>query len=149
MHDSALCVRVAGTFIVALACLSDASAQTAPTGSLTVQASGFANAQGHAVAKLFRPGDDVRSTGRWEARAEIQDGKAMLMLPPVPAGRYAVVVFHDANDNGRIDHGLFGPSEALGFSGRFVLSWHSGPPSFEDLAFDFDGASRTMSVNLK
>lgn len=52
----------------------------------------------------------------------------------VPAGRYAVSVFHDENGNDSMETDVFGrPSEGYGFSnnakGRF------GPPSFEDASF--------------
>lgn len=142
--------------LVALAALATAMqghAQTPPAepgrASITVQASGFKDEQGQAIAKLFQPGDNVLAAGRWEVRSDIHDGRATLVLPPVPAGRYALVVFHDRNNNGHIDHGLMGPSEALGFSGGFRLSLFSGRPTFDELKFDFKGQAITMEVGVR
>ena len=59
--------------IVALATAASAHGDES---SLIVQASGFKNNAGQAVARLFMPGDDVLQRGRWEAKAAIKDGKA-------------------------------------------------------------------------
>jgi uncharacterized protein (DUF2141 family) len=138
---------------VAMSSALHAHAQTAPpepaSASITVQASGFKDDQGQAIAKLFQPGDDVLAAGRWEAKSHIHDGHATLVLPALPAGRYALVVFHDRNGNGQIDHGLLGPSEALGFSGGFRLSLFSGRPTFDELKFEFNGQAATMEVRVR
>ena len=117
--------------------------------SITVQATGFKDERGQAIAKLFQPGDDVLAAGRWEVKSSIHDGRATLVLPALPAGRYALVVFHDSNGNGQVDHGLLGPSEALGFSGGFRLSLISGRPTFDELKFDFDGQATTLEVRVR
>ena len=122
---------------LALAAMALPAAADPVTGDLTIQAGGFVHARGHAVAKLFAPGDNVLGPGRWQSSLPIDRGGAVFRFENLPAGRYAVVVFHDENDNGVIDHGLAGPSEPLGFSGGFVLSLLSGRPDFERLKFDF------------
>ena len=135
------------TVLLSAQCVAHAAEEGA--GVLTVHVIGFTDVQGHAVAKLFRPGDNVLEKGRWEVSATVKDGQAVMAFPPLPAGPYALVVFHDRNDNGRIDHGWTGPSELLGFSGRFKLSLWSGRPTFDELKFEFDGVSRTMDVTVK
>ena len=126
-----------------------ASERPADTGKLTIHATGFADARGRAVAKLFVAGDNVLGAGRWEVTAPIQGGAADFSFPPLPPGAYAAVVFHDGNGNGRIDHGLLGPSEPLGFSGGFKLSLTSGRPDFDRLKFDFELPGRTLDVRVK
>ena len=119
------------------------------TGELTVRATGFTHARGHAVAKLFAPGGDVLRAGRWQQATVIEGGAATFRFAALPAGRYAVVVFHDRNDNLEIDHGLLGPSEPLGFSGGFVLSLLSGRPDFERLQFEFKPPAQALEVKVK
>jgi uncharacterized protein (DUF2141 family) len=126
-----------------------ADAGRAPA-DLIIEASGFQSSAGHAIAKLFLPGDNVRQRGRQEVAATIAAGKATLVFPAVPAGDCAVVVFHDANDNGTIDHNLLGmPSEALGFSNGFKLSLTSGLPTFDKLRFAHRDAPQTLSLAVK
>lgn len=118
-------------------------------GVLTIRARGFTDAGGHPVAKLFAPGDNVLSTGRWQLSSTIEEGVATFRFQKLPAGVYAAVVFHDKNDNGVIDHGLLGPSEPLGFSGGFQLSLLSGRPDFERLKFDFKPPAQLLEVIVR
>jgi len=104
--------------------------------TLEVHAVGFRHARGHAEAKLYREGENVLGPAWRRTRAEVHDGAAVLAFDGLPPGRYAVVVFHDENDNQTIDHNLFRlPAEPLGFSNGFALSLLSGKPTFEKLAF--------------
>lgn len=140
---TSLALAVSGAFMTATA------AHGRDSGELKVHAVGFTHSGGHAVAKLFAAGDDVLGLGHWQLVANIEGGAASFRFPALPAGRYAVVVFHDENDNAVIDHGLFGPSEPLGFSGGFVLSLLSGRPDFERLQFDFKPPAQLLEVRVK
>ena len=81
--------------------------------------------------------------------ADAGDGLAAFRFTHLPAGTYAVMVFHDENDNGKIDHGLLGPSEPLGFSGGFTLGLFSGRPDFERLKFAFNPPEQTLEVRMR
>ena len=61
----------------------------------------------------------------------------------LPIGQYAVSVYQDRNNNGRLDTGLFGiPIEKYGFSngGR--------RPNFRDCLLNFDG-DKVISIRIK
>lgn len=117
---------------------------------IDIHASGFVGTRGHAVAKLFRPGDNVLGRGRWQTAAVIENGKAVLQFRDLPKGPYAIVVFHDENDNDTIDHGALGiPKEALGFSNGFALGLTSGLPNFEKLRFDYGGGLQRLDIEVR
>jgi uncharacterized protein (DUF2141 family) len=117
---------------------------------LVVEVSGFKNDSGHAIAKLFIPGDDVLIKGRQEVSGAIRNGLSTLTFATASPGEYAVVVFHDANDNGAIDHNLIGfPEEALGFSNGFTLSLTTGLPNFEKLRFTHGVALQTITIKVE
>jgi uncharacterized protein (DUF2141 family) len=119
-------------------------------GVLNVIASDFKDESGHAIAKLFRIGQNVRQRGQFEVKSDIRGGKASLIFPPLPAGEYAVVVFHDANDNGVIDHNLIGlHNEALGFSNAFKPSLISGLPTFDKLKFAHGKVAQTIHIRME
>lgn len=69
-------------------------------------------------------------------------------IPDLASGEYALVVFHDENDNGRLDENFIGiPSEPLGFSNRY---WPQGPPTFTKAAFKLEAEeTRTIDVKLQ
>ena len=63
-------------------------------------------------------------------------------------GRYAVIVIHDENDNGRLDENIIGvPTEGYGFSNdaRGFLS----APSFDAAAVTIDGEDRNVVISLQ
>jgi uncharacterized protein (DUF2141 family) len=120
----------------------------AAEGLLTIDADGFKNAAGAAIARIYAPGDDVTGEPRWTVKADIVDGRAH-MTQALPPGHYAVVVHHDRNGNGRVDHNMFGfPAEPLGFSGRFALSLTSGLPSFPKLRFELPASGVTLHISV-
>jgi len=119
-------------------------------GDLTVIAKGFKNAQGHAIARLYLPGNEVTKKGQQEISAAINNEQSSFQFPSLPAGDYAIVVFHDANDNGTVDHNFFGlPVEALGFSNGFRVSLTSGMPNFEKLRFAHGNSAQTIQLNVE
>lgn len=62
-------------------------------------------------------------------------------------GRYAVVVLHDTNANGRFDVSALGiPKDDYGFSNNPVLF---GRPDFDRIAFELPAAGARISVRMK
>ena len=61
------------------------------------------------------------------------DGRQVFYIRDVPRGEYALMVYHDENENGRLDKNFIGiPTEPLGFSNRYKPK---GPPSYKRAAF--------------
>jgi len=62
-------------------------------------------------------------------------------------GEYAVVVVHDANDNGKLDSGFLGfGGEKYGYSNN-VRTWF-GRPDFEDVKFTVDQPGTVVEIDL-
>lgn len=120
--------------------------------TLEVEAVGFDDDRGHAMAMLFRPGTNVldKDEAFSQVKSELQNGAARLRFPPVEEGTYALVVFHDTNDNGVVDHNLLHlPSEQLGFSNEFRPGIFSGLPTFDKLKFRLERSARSGPVMLR
>lgn len=80
------------------------------------------------------------------ARDSVTGRSVRVFFPDLAPGRYAVKLFHDENNNGKLDANMLGiPVEDYGFSnggGRF------GPPSFDDAAFDLRD-DMTITIRLQ
>lgn len=65
----------------------------------------------------------------------------------LPPGRYAVIAYHDANGDGKLNlrFGMF-PKEGYGLSNNPKLS---GPPRFKDAAFEMPDAGARININLE
>lgn len=104
---------------------------------------------GAVVALLFDAAD---------AFADLRDPRMARILPAgasgparfegLAPGRYAVLVFHDANGNGELDRNFIGiPREPLGFSRRY---WAKGEPAFAEAAVEVaEGERVPVEVELK
>lgn len=81
-------------------------------------------------------------------RATMAGDSATFLFTPVPAGRYAVSVFHDENGDGSMQKDFLGrPSEGWGVS-RDVKA-RFGPPRFDAAAFDATGDTLTVRLHLR
>jgi uncharacterized protein (DUF2141 family) len=74
-------------------------------------------------------------------------GTITVVFKKIPAGKYAIAVFHDANQNGKLDTNFMGvPKEGFGFSNDVMGNF--GPPSFEKAKFSCP-ISKPVSVTMK
>lgn len=67
-------------------------------------------------------------------------GTRSVVFMQLPPGQYALIVFHDENDNGRLDENAWGvPTEGYGFSNN--AQGLLGAPSFDAAKITLDGTS--------
>jgi len=73
--------------------------------------------------------------GVFKARTEVaHEGIVELMIEDLPAGKYALAVFHDENGNGKLDTNWLGvPKEKVAFSKGKMKTF--GPPKYNECAF--------------
>ena len=89
----------------------------------------------------------LRSDCPYSASAPAQVGETTVTVPDVPPGVYAVQAYHDINDNGRLDQGIFGrPEEGLAFSNDAPLGLHG--PSFDRAAVTHGDDPQTLRLRL-
>ncbi len=121
-----------------------------PANKLNVAVSGIRNANGVVRCGLYASADGFRQPGR-ELRgavARINGRQATCVFSGIPAGNFAVAVFHAEQNEAQIDVGMFGkPKQGFGFSLNPSASF--GPPSFSAAAFDFKGGSQALQVRLQ
>jgi uncharacterized protein (DUF2141 family) len=73
--------------------------------------------------------------------------KAVLVYRNLPAGSYAISVFHDENGNGKLDKNVVGfPTERYGFSRD--AKGNMAPPAFTDAVVDLQ-ADTTITITLR
>ena len=115
-----------------------------------VTTQGVKNNHGYLVANLY--GTDHR---RWLADngwlnvwrdPAIPGDETMCLYLPAP-GRYALVMFHDANANGDLDLGPLGPKEGYGFSNN--VRPFLAPPSLVSTLFTVAAGDTRISIRLR
>lgn len=100
--------------------------------ALYADAAGFSAQQNAVASVILKPhGEQVRVT-----------------VGDLPPGRYAVAVFHDVNDNGKLDTNLMSmPTEPYGFSNDAVGNF--GPPGFEQAAIELTAQGSAITVTVR
>lgn len=113
---------------------------------------GFKNEEGTARVALFLDAGgwpDEEGSVFASAVVPIGDGQALAVFENVPAGPFAVSVFHDVDGNGELDSDTLGiPSEDYGFSrdARDLF----GPPSFEEARISLAaGETKQITIQVK
>ena len=118
---------------------SSSSNDSATAPALQVIVEGLRNDKGHLTCSLFNdPKQYPRGQEFREVRASIHGDAGICVFKDLPAGKYAVVVYHDENGNGHFDQNAFGmPLEGYGFSKNAAPLFDA--PSFAAAGFDYDG----------
>jgi uncharacterized protein (DUF2141 family) len=134
----------------------------AAAGELRVSVEGLRSAAGTILIGLY---DSARSFDR---AIELSDKEGFLNDPDrvagvalranpaleggvvftnVTPGRYAIILFHDEDGNGRLDKNFWGvPTEPYGFSND--AQGFLGPPDYKDAAMELEGGNRSVEIAL-
>lgn len=110
------------------------------------------NNNGHVLISLFKDGNGYPDNGEKavrKAKISIKDKTAWVVFTGLPAGKYAVAILHDENDDQQMNKtGLGLPKEGYGFSNNVMGAF--GPPSFARAGFLYTGKELTkVSVRTR
>lgn len=122
----------------------------AQTNTLTVYVDNIATLKGRVHVGLYKDATTFPKKKYAFAGKEVSVnavGTVEVMITDLAPGRYAVAVFHDTNNNGKLDTNVFGvPIEPYGFSKNAVAKW--GSPKFESAAFSVSSPSEDIRIKL-
>jgi uncharacterized protein (DUF2141 family) len=134
-------------FIGTLASSNMVSAQAA---DLTVNITQIKSAKGKIMFALFSKADgfpDTHQKAFQLKEAPSVKGTTSVTFENLPAGSYALAVFHDENSDGKLNTNMVGiPRESYGFSNNARSAFSA--PSFKDASFKHDKA-QSISIQVK
>ena len=138
---------VALLFFPTIARADDATPQV--PSSLQVAVVGLRNDKGQVTCSLFNdPKAFPRGEEFRETHSPIHGDAALCIFEGIPAGQYAVVVYHDENANGHFDQNAFGlPLEGYGFSRNAAPLFDA--PKFAAASFAYDGQFLFTEINIR
>ena len=115
---------------------------------LQVSVSAVSSAKGWVEYALYRNPETFAKVGITYrlARTDAQKGMVTYTFKDLEPGKYAVVVYHDVNQNKICDKNFFGvPTEGYAFSNN--VRPNLSVPSFEDCCFKFQ-QDRSISIKM-
>ena len=140
-----------GCFIVSIAQkdTDSTSFQINEMATLEVKITGVRKAEGNMLVCLQRNSEKFLDDCQASASKAVVDLEDMaIQLRGLEPGIYAVSVFHDKNENDKLDENFLGiPKEDFGFSNNPKLGF--GAPSFEACSFELREGNNEISINLK
>ena len=134
--------------IIAISFIFFVSIAYAQTGTLTVEISEIQGREGAISVGLYTSAESFPETEKsFNGRImKVTGEKAVATFEDIPAGTYAIAVFHDINSNSKLDTNFLGiPKEGYAFSNN--VSGTFGPPDFEDASFKLDGG-KTVEIKM-
>ena len=109
------------------------------TGNLSVEIQNIDSANGNIMLAVFEKEQDFLIDERAifaKAYSIPQKGSMLISIPALPFGKYAIAVYHDANNNQELDKNMFGvPKEAYGFSNNVRSKWRA--PQYKEAQINF------------
>lgn len=132
--------------LASLILLNPADAAPVPgEASLSVQVSGVANNKGKILAAVCDRASFLKRCAHTVSAPAA--ASVTLKFPQLAPGNYAVMVFHDENDNMVFDKSASGlPLEGYGFSRN--AKGHYGPPGFEDAMIELKPGPASIQIVL-
>lgn len=118
-----------------------------PAQTVEVRISGIHDATGEVRAALFNNEADFTKKPVMGEITKSMKGEVTITFSNVPVGEYAISVYHDANENGRLDKNFIGiPKEGFGFSNNAMGKF--GPPSFEACKIPLGNGNKVVAITL-
>jgi uncharacterized protein (DUF2141 family) len=133
-------------FMLMLASISQQNSAT-----LTVKVTGFKSEKGVVRALLFNSENgfpEATEKAIRSASVKIVGTQAEFDFENLPPGRYAISLFHDSQNTGKLRTNLVGiPRDGYGFSNNSMGTF--GPPSFKDASFQITAGQNTHIIKLR
>jgi uncharacterized protein (DUF2141 family) len=130
------------------ALLVSGSLSTFAQHKLVVKVKNIKQSEGTVRVALFNSEDTFLDKAFQGKSVKANGSEVSIEFADLPAGEYALSVFHDANDNGELDKNFMGiPREGFGFGNNAMGTF--GPPSFEKAKFKLSSESTSHEIVLK
>ncbi|MFC2098481.1 DUF2141 domain-containing protein [Bacteroidota bacterium] len=121
------------------------------SGSIVVEINGCENSNGGILLGLYNSESGFLEFDKSYKGAFVKANKGTVLhtFTAIPAGKYALAVWHDEDENKKLDKNIIGvPKEKYGFSNNRFGKF--GPPDFNEASFKVeDNKKTTLIINLK
>ena len=117
-------------------------------GTLTVNISSIESEKGTIRVNIFRKEDDIFGKPYLLKLITPDTDGIKVAFENLPFSEYVVYVFHDKNNNKKMDHSWGLPAEPFGYSNNWKLTLFSGKPSYEKTKMTFSKSNTTVNIKL-
>jgi uncharacterized protein (DUF2141 family) len=144
--------RMLGAVLVAIGISVSASDSIADTTDLKIELTGLEDVQGNLYIAVYD--SDVTWLGKETVMekqviiADARKGELVSTVLQLPPGEYALSIFYDSNDNGKLDTNFLGiPKEPIALSNNARAKF--GPPKYKDAVFSLGEEALTQRISME
>lgn len=137
------------SFLTAAALVTIAGASEPEIGTIRLEVSGVEAGKGAVRAALYSSKETYMREALASQSATVEQSDTVIIeFEELTPGEYAITLYYDENDNGKLDTGLFRiPKEKVAFSNN---AWRRfGPAKWKDARFKLEDGVMTLSIALK
>lgn len=121
-------------------------------GTVRLELSGLQDATGNIYIAVYDSDDtwlgDETVQGRKVVIAEALDGELVVAELQLPQGEYAISIYYDRNNNGKLDTNFIGiPKEPVALSNNARPRF--GPPKYKDAVFTLGGEPVVQRIAIE
>ncbi len=114
--------------------------------NISVKVNGLSSNEGKVFLAIYDTEEDFLENTFKGTTSSITNQTCEVIFENIPKGIYAISIFHDENDNGKMDTNFMGiPKEDYGCSNN--ASGFMGPPKWKDAKFELTNDT-TITINL-
>ena len=114
--------------------------------NIAVKVNGLSSNKGKVFLAIYDKQEDFLENTYRGTTSSIANQTCEVVFENIPKGIYAISIFHDENDNGKMDTNFMGiPKEDYGCSNN--ASGFMGPPKWKDAKFELT-SDTTITINL-
>ncbi len=137
--------KIPTILVILLAMVLTASKSMNQQSALPIEIVNVQKKRGKIVVELYKDKSDWLKTP-FRKLTLPTDELAKTALFTVPPGKYAVSIYQDVNENGKLDQNFLGiPKEPVGFGNNYRPF---GKPKFESALIDYTPASKPQVIKL-
>ncbi len=136
-------IFVLGILLLMEAIYSQASNST----KLTIRIQGMKNKKGNLSIALYKSDANFKQEKFSYVNRISADSDGVIVLDKIDYGNYGVAVYHDENENSKLDKNFIGmPVEGYGFSNNVKGSF--GPPGLKETSVLMNQPETNLSIQL-
>jgi uncharacterized protein (DUF2141 family) len=123
------------------------NAQQSTANEITVIVSDLKNNEGRVFVALYNSETNFLSKEIKGSISDIKNNSCTLTFKDIPNGMYAISLFHDVNNNNKMDTNFLGiPKEDYGCSNN--AKGFMGPPKWKDAKFQINNKSIIQYIKI-
>ena len=139
--------NITTSILILLLSLTNAFSQDGAKQDVVVKIVNFDTSKGKVLIGLYNSEKTFLEVDFMSSISKIENNECIVTFKNVPTGTYGISLFHDENDNGKMDTNMFGiPKEDYGCSNN--AKGFMGPPKWSDAKFEVTNKTINQTIKL-